>query len=54
MNKTTNTLPPIEILDLLHELEAAGIAIPNSVDRWWFIETNGNDVGWEPSVEIKS
>ena len=37
--KTTNTKPPIEIFDILHECEKHGIELPQFVDDWWFFET---------------
>jgi len=32
-------LPPREILDVLHEAEAAGIVVPKEVDEWWEKQT---------------
>ena len=36
---TTYTRPPEEILDVLHEAEAAGVDVPKIVDNWWKEET---------------
>lgn len=33
--ETTYTRPPKEILDVLHEAEAADVEIPKIVDDWW-------------------
>jgi hypothetical protein len=41
--KTTHTKPPVEILDFLHYCELKGIEIPESVDNWWFGETELNE-----------
>jgi hypothetical protein len=48
--KKVNTLPPIEIYDILHEAEVAGILIPTIVDKWWEEETaiNQGAVANEP------
>lgn len=35
----TNTRPPKEIYDVLHDAEAKGIILPDIVDKWWFLET---------------
>lgn len=37
--ETTYTRPPKEILDVLHEAEAAGVELPKIVDDWWAGET---------------
>jgi len=42
-NMKTNTLPPIEIYDVLHEAEAKGVELPASVEQWWTIETDINE-----------
>ena len=34
-----NKLPPEEIYVVLHEAKAAGIIIPDVVDKWWHEET---------------
>ena len=47
----TNTRPPRAILDVLHEAEAKGIMLPDDIDRWWYLETNGTEEGWEPTGE---
>lgn len=39
----TNTLPPKEIYDVLHKAEAKGIELPESVDKWWALETAINE-----------
>ena len=39
----TNTLPPAEIYDALHEAEAKGVELPASVEQWWTIETDINE-----------
>lgn len=41
--KTVNTLPPIEIYDVLLKCEIKGIELPESVDDWWFKETEINE-----------
>lgn len=33
------TLPPSEIFDVLHAAEAAGVILPESIDKWWEKET---------------
>lgn len=38
-----NTLPPTEIYDVLHEFEACGIELPQSVSDWWETETLINE-----------
>ena len=37
--ETTNTKPPIEILDVLHWAEKGRIILPKSIDDWWLKET---------------
>lgn len=32
-------LPPREILDILHQAEAAGVDLPDSVEKWWASQT---------------
>jgi|GEM_PF-4554687 len=32
--------PPREILDVLHEAEAAGVKIPDVVGAWWMLQTD--------------
>ena len=39
MSRLTNTLPPTDIFDVLHDYEARGGTIPDVVDSWWEIET---------------
>ena len=38
--KTTNTKPPLEILDVLHDAENNGIELLKCVDDWWLKETD--------------
>lgn len=35
----TKLRPPVEIFDILHEAECAGIKLPDIVDKWWAKET---------------
>ena len=42
MKELCNKLPPKEIYDVLHAAEAAGIDLPDSVNEWWFKETEIN------------
>jgi PilX N-terminal len=37
-----NTLPPQEIYDVLHAAEVRGVELPESVELWWFKETQIN------------
>lgn len=37
--KKTNTLPPVEIYDILSEAEAKGIKLPKEIEEWWETET---------------
>lgn len=39
----TNTRPPKEIYDVLHAAESKGIDLPESVDKWWALETAINE-----------
>lgn len=41
--KTTNTLPPAAIYDILHAAEAKGIDLPESIEKWWEVETSINE-----------
>jgi len=38
--KTTNTKPPIGILDVLYDAEKNGVGLPKCVDDWWLKETD--------------
>jgi hypothetical protein len=44
MADKVNALPPKEIYDVLHEFEERGGTLPESVDKWWFEETNTNEI----------
>ena len=39
----TNTRPPKEIYDILHAAEAKGIDLPESVEKWFELETAINE-----------
>lgn len=41
--KRTNTKPPVEIFDVLHEAEKRGVDLPVSIKVWWFEETATNE-----------
>ena len=41
--KTTNTKPPIDIYDVLHEAEKHGVELPKCIDDWWTLETAINE-----------
>lgn len=49
----TNTLPPKEIYDVLHEAEANGIELPKSVLTWWERETVLNEERNEFTIRHK-
>ena len=40
--KKTIKLPPVEIYDVLHDAESHGVDLPQSIDDWWFMETETN------------
>ena len=35
----TRTLPPVDIFDVLHDYEVRGGTVPDTVDKWWEVET---------------
>jgi len=40
----TNTRPPVEIYDVLHEAETfKGVKLPESIEKWWALETALNE-----------
>ena len=39
----TNTKPPKEIYDVLHEAEEKGIDLPYVIEEWWTKETQINE-----------
>lgn len=43
MRKNCNTIPPVEIYDVLHAAEEKGINLPDDVEEWWMTETILNE-----------
>lgn len=49
----TKTLPPIEILGLLHKCEEMGIDLPREIDKWWERETIAQQEEQERKLRIQ-
>ena len=53
MKEKTYTLPPVEIFDVLSAAEICGVRLPDSVEKWWKLETNLSEAEKEKKTTKK-